>query len=200
MKLFKRLIVAVAFCALVAMPSMAQFRFGLKAGIAINDLKFDKDIVESSNRNGFTAGLATEFTVPVVGLGFDASVLYANRSVEFVNSDGTQHKDNRHYIDIPVNLKWKIGIPGVSKIICPFITTGPDFSFLVSKKNVENAWNNKSFDTAWTVGFGLQLLEKVQVHATYGWGLTKTATGEDAGGTLYSSKNRCWTITAAYYF
>jgi len=54
---------------------------------------------------------------------------------------------------------------------------------------------------AWNFGFGVQLVKKVQLAASYGIGLTKSASGEDS---LYvsglSSKNRFWTVTAAYMF
>ncbi len=196
MNWYKKIIIAIAFCAFLISPATAQFRFGVKAGMAINDLKFNKDIIASENQKGFTGGVVTEFTMPVIGIGVDASLLYARRSFDVVEMDNSKTTDNRDYIDIPINLKWKIGIPVVGKIITPYITTGPDFSFLLSKKNISNAWTNKTVDTAWTVGAGVQLFNKLQVGATYGWGLTKSASNEDA---LYS-KSRCWTITASFFF
>ncbi|MBD5245794.1 MAG: porin family protein [Barnesiella sp.] len=196
MKIAKRIILIVALIASVA-TAQAQFRFGVKAGVAINELKFNESAFNSGNRAGFTGGVMAEFTVPVIGVGCDASVMYARRSFETV-TDNTTSTFNRDYINIPVNLKYKIQIPVVSKIITPFITTGPDFSILVSKKNIEQAWSNKKFDTAWTVGAGVQLINHLQVAATYGWGLSKSSSS-DSGLDLYG-KNRCWTVTAAYLF
>ncbi len=205
MKVFKRILAAVVLVSACVAPASAQFRFGLRAGMAVNKLHFDKEVVNSSNRTGFTGGLTCEFTVPIVNLGFDASVLYARRSME-VATEGSANSNalgttvsvaNRDYIDIPLNLKWKIGIPVISRIITPFITTGPDFSFLISGKNVSNAWRNKTFDTAWTVGAGVELVRHLQLAANYGFGLSKSASGDDA---IYSGKNRCWTVTASYYF
>lgn len=196
MKIAKRIIIVIALVASVA-TAQAQFRFGIKAGAAINELKFNENVLNSSNRAGFTAGVMAEFTVPVIGVGGDASVMYARRSFEATVNDKSE-SFNRDYINIPVNLKYKIQIPVVSKIITPFITTGPDFSILVSKKNIENAWNNKKFDTAWTVGAGVQLVNHLQIAATYGWGLSKSSSA-DSNVALYG-KNRCWTVTAAYLF
>lgn len=207
MKILQRFIaVALLVCAFVV-PANAQFRFGVRAGAAINELHLNKDVLNASNRTGFTGGITCEFTVPVINLGFDASVLYARRSLEIAQNGTTSGNNNvegidvtvanRDYIDIPVNLKWKIGIPVIGKIITPFLTTGPDFSFLISKKNIDNAWRNKKFDTAWTVGAGVELLSHLQVAANYGFGLTKSASDDDA---KYSAKNRCWTVTASYYF
>ncbi len=196
MKLISKFIAVVLIATAAVVPAQAQFKFGVKAGVALNSLSFNKSGFSTDNRAGFTGGIMADFTVPVIGLGFDASVLYASRGIEYTNENHDVTKKTRSYIDIPVNLKWKIGIPAVGKIITPFITTGPDFSFLLSKKNVGNAFSNKKFDTAWNVGAGVQLLNKVQIAASYGIGLSKSVSGPDA---LYS-KNRCWTVTAAYLF
>lgn len=197
MKLISKFIAAVLIATAAVVPAQAQFKFGVKAGVALNSLSFSKDKgFSSDNRAGFTGGIMADFTVPIIGLGFDASVLYASRGVEYKDGNDITKK-NRSYIDIPVNLKWKIGLPGVGKIVTPFITTGPDFSFLMSKKNLDNAFHSKKFDTAWNVGAGVQLLNKVQIAASYGIGLSKSVSGHDA---LNSGKNRCWTVTAAYLF
>lgn len=210
MKGFKKYLLAILLAFAVATPASADFRFGLKAGAAISDLKFDNSVFSKDNIGGFTGGVMAEFTIPVVNLGVDASILYARRSTDVLVSGNettpVQYKtDNRDYIDIPINLKWKIGLPVVGKIITPFITTGPDFSFLCSKKNFENAWENRSFDVAWNVGAGVQLFNKVQVAASYGFGLTNSVSGDMAlAGTNITDdikgKNRFWTITLAYLF
>ncbi len=192
MKSFKKILVAIALIMAVAVPASAQFRFGIKAGATINKLSFDKEVLNSDNRTGFTGGIMAEFTAPIIGIGMDASVLYANRSIEF----GDEHK-TRSYIDIPLNLKYKLGLPGIGKIVAPFVTTGPDFSFLCSKKNIENSIKNKSFDFAWNFGLGVQLFNHLQVAANYGLGISNSVSGNDA---MYDSKNRTWTVTAAWLF
>lgn len=202
MKAIKRILAVVLLAVCVTLPASADFRLGVKAGAAISTLKLDKSAFDHKNVGGFTGGVMAEFTVPVVGIGCDASVLYARRSFELVDA-GKDYTDNRNYIDIPVNLKWKIGIPVVGKIITPFITTGPDFSFLCSKKNFEDAWKSRTFDVAWNVGAGVQLLNHVQVAASYGFGLTNSASGKDAlNGSWkdFKGKNRFWTVTLAYLF
>lgn len=193
----KKLFLALAFVLAIAIPASAQFRFGLKAGATINKLSFDKDVLNSDNRTGFTGGVMMEFTAPLIGVGMDASILYANRSIDFVDENGESDHKTRSYIDIPLNFKYKLGLPVVSKIITPFVTTGPDFSFLCSKKNVDNAFKNKSFDFAWNFGLGVELLRHLQIAANYGLGITNSVSGNDA---MYDSKNRTWTITAAYLF
>ncbi|MDE5970585.1 MAG: PorT family protein [Muribaculaceae bacterium] len=199
MKNLKRIFAAVALVCAVALPSSAQFRLGARAGIAVNSLHASEKTFDSSNRAGFTGGLTTEFTVPLIGIGVDASVLYARRTVEFTDDNGTASKNN-DYINIPINLKYKITLPVVGKIIAPFITTGPDFSFLVSGRSFKGSFEQlkqRKFDTAWTVGAGVELISHLQIAANYGFGLNNQVSGKSA---LYSSKNRCWTITASYYF
>lgn len=196
MKNIKRIFAAVALVCAVALPSSAQFRFGVRAGLAVNSLHASEKTFDSSNRAGFTGGITSEFTVPVIGIGVDASVLYARRSINYTDDNGSTSKNN-DYINIPINLKYKLSLPAISKIIAPFITTGPDFSFLVSGRNLSGALKQRKFDTAWTVGAGVELLSHLQVAANYGFGINNQVSGKDA---LYGSKNRCWTITASYYF
>ncbi|MBD5367101.1 MAG: porin family protein [Bacteroides sp.] len=197
MKFFTKVIAAIVLATAAVVPAQAQFKWGVKAGVAVNSLKFNKDVVSSDNRAGFTGGLMADFTVPVIGVGFDASVLYAARSVDFANDEGDVTTKRRSYIDVPINFKYKLGLPLVGKVVTPFLTTGPDFSFLLSKENVSDALHNKSFDFAWNIGAGVQIVNHVQIAASYGFGITKSASGHDS---MYSGKNRCWTITAAYLF
>lgn len=198
MKSFKRIFFALVLVMAVAVPASAQFRFGVKAGATINKLHFDKDVLSSDNRTGFVGGVMAEFTAPLIGVGMDCSILYANRSFEYADPETMQtgHK-TRSYIDIPLNLKYKLALPGVSKIVCPFLTTGPDFSFLCSKKNMNNAFKNRSFDFAWNFGLGVEFFSHLQVAASYGLGITNSVSGNDA---MYDSKNRTWNITAAWLF
>lgn len=203
MKNFRHLFVALLLAMVCSAGAQAQFRFGLKAGMAVNKLSFDKSTFDSDNRAGFTGGVMVEFTVPVVNLGFDASVLYAQRSVDIYNNDGSvSDTDHRGYIDIPVNFKWKMSILGTGKIISPFLTTGPDFSFLCSKQNFKDAWESRKFDFAWNVGAGVQLFNKLQVAASYGFGLTNSTNALHGSNVIkdFKGKNRSWTITLAYLF
>lgn len=196
------IIALVTVCATV--PASAQFKFGLKAGVAINSLKFSStqdvanSFTDSSNRAGFVGGAMVEFTVPLVGIGLDASVLYVHRSA----NNSTDEDLKRDYIDIPINLKYKLNIPVIGSVIKPFVTTGPSFAFLTSKKAISDAWESKTTDIAWNFGFGVELLSHVQVAASYGLGLTNTLkyVGAVENSANISGKNRYWTVTAAYLF
>lgn len=208
-----------ALCMAFALLSISQnaqaagpVKFGIKAGATINELKFNEKIFSSDNRCGYTVGLMTKFTAPIINIGFDASVMFTHRvaKVDGVTSvdtntssvevfDGTVKSD---YIEIPINFRWDIGLPLIGKFVSPFLTTGPDLSFLVSKQNVSNAWNKRTFDFAWNFGFGLMFVNKVQLHASYGLGLNNAASADSAlfGKNLGDGKNRFWSVTAAYIF
>ncbi len=166
MKVFKKLVAAaiVAVACMSAAPSVSAagpIKFGVKAGISVNDLKFNEELVSSNNRTGFTGGFTAQFVAPIIGIGCDLSAMYTHRSNrisggEDVNGNPVGSMNvNRDYIELPLNLRWEMNVIGISNIICPFLTTGPDFSFLLSKQNVKDAWNQKKFDVAWNFGFGV---------------------------------------------
>lgn len=183
-----------------ALTANAQFRFGLKAGVAINSLHFSDKAFDADNRAGFTGGAMIEFTAPIIGVGFDLSAMYVRRNSQWMENNGIT-KDNRDYIDIPLNLKWKMNIPLINKIARPYLLTGPSFSFLTSKRSAQDAWRNRKFDTAWNFGFGVELVSHLQVGASYSIGMTKALKTVGVTGTAdIEGHNRYWTVTAAYLF
>lgn len=199
-KMIRRFVVVVAFVAAFAVSASAQFSFGLKAGVAVSDLKFSEDVLDANNRAGFTGGVMAELMIPMTNIGLDASLMYVRRNNEFVAGDDSENV-HRDYFEVPINLKWKIGLPVVGSIVSPYVFTGPSFAFLTSKKDIEEAYKNKSVDVSWNVGFGVQLVKKLQIGASYGFGITKAVElATDVEGVKIDGKNRYWTITAAYLF
>lgn len=203
MKSIKRLVAVVVACVTIAVPASAQFSFGVKAGMKVNDL--DKEGVKANN--GYTAGVVAEVMLPVLNLGIDASLMYVSNKIEVpvISKNATEEK-NRNYLELPVNLKWKLSLPIAGKIVAPYIATGPCFSVLAGKSEIEEGWKQKRVDVAWNLGAGVQLFNKVQIGASYGWGLTeslemlnKVGTGPE-GEWIDLGKRNCWTITAAYIF
>lgn len=200
-KVFVLAVVAV-IAAVNIVPVQGQVKLGLKVGTAVNHLKFsDSDaywesVTDNSNRAGFLGGGMVEFTVPIIGIGFDASVLYVHRTSK--NNYAGGENISRDYIDIPINLKYKISIPVVQRVIKPFVTTGPSFAFLTGKKHVQEALENKKSDISWNFGFGVELLSHLQVAASYGFSLNNTL--DTDSDYRIDGKNRYWNVTAAYLF
>ncbi len=197
---------ALALALAVIMPAMAQFRFGVRAGLNVNSLHFNKEIFDENNRAGFPGGVMAEFTVPIIGVGADLGVMYVRRNSQFMQTlaDKTTEVQNLNsdYIEIPLNIKYKIGIPAISSILKPYIFTGPSFAFLTSKKHIENFVHDKTCDIAWNFGLGLEFFNHLQVGASYGLGMTKAFQAVNLAGDAagIEGKNRYWTVTAAWLF
>ena len=209
MKSIKTLLLALAI--VIAIPASAQFRWGVRLGTEVNSMRLDKSVFNNENRAGFTGGLMCEFTVPIIGVGFDLSAMYVHRvsnsTVTTSNADDaalveSSRFKNRYYIEIPLNLKYKLSLPVVSKILVPYVTTGPSFSVLTSKRAITEAYKNKALDVAWNFGLGLQFFNHLQVSASYGIGLNKTVEfiGVTNATAPIEGKNNYWTITAAWLF
>ena len=201
MKNLKGLLLAVAAVLMLSVPAAAQFRIGPRIGTEINKFTLNKDAFDKDNRAGFTGGLQVEFTAPIINLGFDASVMYVHR-VANPMVEGKEESFTKDYIEIPVNLKYKLGLPVVGKIISPYIFTGPSFAFLTGKKEISAAYESKAFDVAWNFGLGIQLFTHLQIGASYGLGMTKAVKfiGTGVEGAGIEGKNKYWTVAAAWLF
>ena len=215
MKLIQRFS-ALVLCIAAVMPASAQFSIGPRVGINVNSLHMSDKIFDSDNRLGMNAGLQAEFMIPMLGFGFDASVMYVHRSSKaFASDDAADYtKISSDYIEIPVNLKYKFSLPVVGKIIAPYVFTGPSFAFRTSKSAINEFVRSKKSDIAWNFGIGLQLIKHLQIGASYGLGLSKAydltetyyelypdgMTTVTPGKTDVKGKNRFWTVTAAWLF
>jgi len=110
-----------------ALTCQAQLRMGVKGGAVVNDLRFNRDVLDADNRMGFVGGIVADLSLPITGFGVEASVLYTHRDNRL--SDGYE-TFKRDYVDIPVHLRFKLGVVGLGRIISPYVFTGPNFSIL----------------------------------------------------------------------
>lgn len=175
-------------------PAKAQLRFGVKGGVNISTVHFSEDIISPHNVTGFHIGPMLEATVPLLGVGFETAVLYTQRGLEY--QDQAMKVD---YLDIPVHLKWKFGLP----IVKAYLATGPYFGFRVSGDklwdipgSVTNQIKAKTFSSGWDIGVGAEVLNHLQVGVNYGLGFTNNYEIEG----YKSGKNRGWYLTAAILF
>lgn len=203
--LWKSALVAIMALVLGCASANAQFRFGIKAGVNLNSLSVKnlQDSFNSDNGCGFTGGIMTEFQVPIIGLCFDASLMYTHMSA---HTDLFELKDNnlsndeitpkKDFLEIPINLKYKLGIP----VIHPYIFTGPSFAFKLTGD--DNVLKTKTFQCAWNIGAGVELFSHLQIGASYGFGLNNIMEHVIDINTTdkLKIKNNYWTITAAYLF
>ena len=176
MRKFFTLVVLVA-ATLVAIPAQAQFKFGLKGGLNITDMSFSSDVLESSNRAGFFIGPTVKFTLPIVGLGVDASALYDQREAKV---KGTDNKLKQQAINIPINI-------------------GDKHQTLI--EDVSD-WKLNTSNFSVNVGAGVMLLGHLQVGANYNivCGKTGEVTVFDGVREVVRGRSNTWQISAAYYF
>lgn len=185
-------VLMIAVCIGMAIPAQAQINFGVKGGLnlskaSLSDVpgNFKKD-----NFTGFFIGPMAELNIPIVGLGVDASLLFAQRGIK-VSEAGDEITIKQNGIDIPVNLKYTIGLGSLAGI---YLAAGPDFYFDFEKKT---GIDKKKAEVGINVGAGVKLLNHLQVGANYNIPLGDTA---DIKGTNGSYKTKTWQVSVAYIF
>ncbi len=207
MNCIKKIMLALMVAIVGISSANAQFRFGIKAGMNINKIHFS-DVnknLQPDNSCGWNAGVMAEFTVPIVGLCFDASLLYSRMNNAISDDVDGAAKDvtdsdmtyGKNFLEIPINIKYKFQIPVVASIIKPYLFTGPSFAFKLDKSIMD-----KTFQAAWNVGVGLELFRHLQIAGSYGFGMNNVAKEvfNEANVETLKAKNNYWTISAAYLF
>ena len=186
-KVFSVLMVAVAL--MMAAPAQAQIvKFGLKGGLDFTELDFDKqtvgEVAESST--GFFVGPMAEITLPLVGLGIDGAVMYAQKGKDELKQQG---------IEVPVNLKFTVGLGSTLGL---YVAAGPDFFFNFKDIDMDNMEAKKT-QVAVNIGAGLKLLKKLQVGVTYQIPMGDSFEMKDATNVI-TAKNKTWQASLAYIF
>ena len=198
MKRMKYLLIIAAL--LAVSTANAQFRFGVKGGLNIAKVSFNKDVLNSGNITGFHVGPMIEGMFGKGGVGFDAGLLFSQKGFD---TDDKTVKNT--FLEIPANVKFKFGLP----LVNPYFAVGPYIDFRVSGdklrdisyKDVKHQVESKSFGAGLNFAVGAEVLDKLQVGLTYSWGLTndyKTFDGSELGS--YTGKPHTWSISAAYLF
>jgi hypothetical protein len=179
----------------------AQVRLGVKAGANIATVKFDQEVIDPANIIGFQVGPMLEAISPA-GWGVDVALLYTQKGF---NLDDKRIKND--YLEVPVNLKWKLMTP----LVKPFVAAGPYVGFRVGGKkiwevdqlyqDVKGQINGKSFNAGLNFSAGAELLGLLQIGLNYGWGLTDNYKTFDPNNPKeYFGKAHTWSISAAVLF
>lgn len=190
-KLFTTLAIAVAM--LVAIPSQAQVSWGVRAGANLVNMKMSSDVLGSKNNAGFYAGPTVKFTVPIIGLSFDASALYDQRTAKVTEGD-VENEYKQQTIQIPINIRYGWGLSSLANV---FLFAGPQFGFNVSKKYEDLSWKSSQFSV--NVGIGATVLNHVEVKANYNVVCGKSASAV-IDGFSGNSRYNAWQLGLAYYF
>jgi hypothetical protein len=200
-----------------AVPAAAQVDWGIKAGVNIAEKPSNLDDVMATvkGKAGWYVGPMIKATIPVVGLGVEANLLYSQTNTEV---HGTTIK--RQSIDLPVYLRYELSIPAINKFIEPFIAAGPQWSWNIGDDKF--SWTDaaingiygqeyladytlRSSNLTLNVGLGAVLLNHIQLHINYNIALGDTGEWkEDASsagwGYIKGSKVNTWQVSAAYIF
>lgn len=211
-KFFTAAIVAASML-FAASSAQAQVKFGLKGGLNVTNMSLNSEVFDADNQTGFFIGPTVKFTLPIVGLGIDASALYDQRDAKVkVEDDGesVESKIKNQSINIPINLRYGVGLGSTASL---FLFAGPQCGFNVGDKNqslFEDAaqWRLKSSTFSVNVGLGAMLLSHLQISANYNIACGKTGetTVSDVAGEtvqqMFKKRGRAnaWQIGLAYYF
>ena len=191
----KKFFTLVLVAALSAMPSMmqAQVKFGVKAGLNVTQMSLSQDVVSKSNQEGFFVGPTVKVTLPLVGLGVDASALYDQRDAKF---DG--EKVSQRSINVPINLRYGIGLGSLASV---YLAAGPQFGFNIGQKNYgEDGFKFKDSNFSVNVGAGVSVISHLEVGFTYNIAVGKTGELSWMDGAKINARANSWQVSAAYYF
>lgn len=191
----------IALLGTMALTANAQVKFGLRGGLNLTNLSLSGDLsdnVKKENQAGFYIGPTVKFTLPIVGLGIDASALYNQK-----NSKIEDETIKESEIAIPINLRYGFGLGQTASL---FFKAGPQFAFPVGDKNFTIRdvadYELKSSNFSINVGAGVMLLNHLEISANYNIACGKTGEAS-VGGVIddaFNGKTNCWQIGAAYYF
>ena len=193
--------------------AQAQVKFGLKGGLNVTNMSLNSEVFDADNQTGFFIGPTVKFTLPIVGLGIDASALYDQRDAKITvedNGASVESKIKNQSINIPINLRYGVGLGSTASV---YLFAGPQFGFNVGDKNQSifkdmGKWRLKSSTFSVNVGLGAMLLSHLQISANYNIACGKTGetTVSSALGELAQSaakkrgRANAWQIGLAYYF
>ena len=190
--------------------AQAQVKFGLKGGLNVTNMSLNSEVFDADNQTGFFIGPTVKFTLPIVGLGIDASALYDQRDAKITvedNGASVESKIKNQSINIPINLRYGVGLGSTASL---FLFAGPQFGFNVGDKDQKidekSTWSVKNSNFSLNFGAGVTLLSHLQLTANYNvvCGKTSDATITEGLEQLTNkevrSRANAWQIALAYYF
>lgn len=186
----------------------AQVRFGIRGEVGINKPSFNADVVKVENLNSYKVGPTVEFMFPADTWGIEAAVLYNNNRMNVNREKSLVQEVENHYIDIPVNLKYKFGLFLPVKV---YLAAGPYIQVLVDSEVITDSsdffdgftdnLSSKNFEAGLNGGFGLEILRKIAVGAVYNVNLTDNySVKKPEWNDAFNKKKGEWALTATFYF
>ena len=202
--------ILISLLILCSTLAFGQIKFGVTAGanFANESARFSRssasDLTKQDSYTGFLIGPTLETMMPIVGIGAEISALYQRKGANFnYNLISTADASNltlegqkvTDCIDIPLSLKFKIGIPKIAKV---YFLAGYYWSFAFNgsvevdkavnnitgdrvsalekdtKMDFDNSYENS--DNGLNFGAGAEIFNKIQVGVYYTISLKNTTT------------------------
>jgi hypothetical protein len=194
-----------------------DFHYGFALGADISKynvnypIEYDKGYTDYQYKAGFRIALVLEYALIPNTLHISSELAFTQRGAKQQQTDSifSKYKYNINYLELPVNILYKIEIAENTKFIA---FAGPYLSYALSgKRTAENkplrtgqTWNNsvdyefgselKPFDLGFNVGFGFEYSEYF-LKFQYNHGLINTLYEAK-----YYQKNRNFGISVGYLF
>lgn len=205
----KRIITLLVLAVAMTVTAQAQgIKFGVKGGLNITKMSISKDVFDSKNKAGFFVGPTLKLSLPM-GFGADIAALYDERSADVEletsstvlpgeNQSPTNETIKQKSIQVPVNLRYNIGLSSVAGI---YLAVGPQFGFPVADKVFKTEFGEyrlKDANLSVNFGAGVTLMGHLEVGFTYNLAAGKS--GEFTSIKDIDTHNNAWQISAAYFF
>lgn len=181
-------------------------KFGVKGGLNVTDMHLDSKLLNNSNCVGGFIGPTVKFTLPIIGLGVDASALYDFREAKVTDRANQEKSVKQEQISIPVNARYSIGL---GSTVSAFLFAGPQWSINIGDKDFEwtkgSSYSFKDSNFSVNAGLGITLMDHLQISANYNIAMGKTADVK-ARKLLTDlpekakSRTNSWQISVAYFF
>jgi opacity protein-like surface antigen len=204
--------VALALMTMATIPASAQVKLGVKGGLNVSKMSVSSDVLDADNRAGWFFGPTLKLTVPIVGLSFDVSALYDQKSTKVSDDNNGSKTIKQQAIDIPVNVRYGVGLGDAANI---FFFAGPQFAFNVGDKefkwnstsSYENTFQLKKSTLSVNVGAGVTLLSHLQLTANYNIACGKTGDAtvwntveKTSQEVVKNGRTNSWQVGVAYFF
>lgn len=131
----------IAVFTMVSVSAGAQIKFGVKGGLNVTNMSVNGDVFDASNRAGWFIGPTVKISIPLAGLGVDASLLYDSKTADVKNKEtgNSETSVKQQQLAIPVNLRYSIGLGSTANV---FFFAGPQWGINIGDKNFK--WSNGS--------------------------------------------------------
>jgi hypothetical protein len=204
--------VALALMTMATIPASAQVKLGVKGGLNVSKMSVSSDVLDADNRAGWFIGPTLKLTVPIVGLSFDVSALYDQKSTKVSDDNNGSKTIKQQAIDIPVNVRYGVGLGDAANI---FFFAGPQFAFNVgdmefkwnSTSSYENTFQLRKSTLSVNVGAGVTLLSHLQLTANYNIACGKTGDAtvwntveKTSQEVVKNGRTNSWQVGVAYFF